>query len=78
MTFEQWWDDQNIFWNDVPEHIARRIFSSIMAEREACAKIVEAESVIGILEDEGYNLALEHAAESIRLRSNAALEGRGE
>lgn len=28
MTFEEWWDEQNIFWGDVSELIARRIFIS--------------------------------------------------
>ena len=41
MTFDKWWDDQNIFWGDVPKHIALRIYASILTEREECAKVCE-------------------------------------
>lgn len=38
-------------------------------EREACAKVCEAEHV-----GNGYNMALRHAADSIRKRSNVQIE----
>ena len=39
MTFEEWFDDQNVFSGQVPEHIARMIYTSILRERQECANV---------------------------------------
>lgn len=56
---------------------------AVAEEREACAKVVEAEHVGENVDDEctysksdgGYNMALRHAAASIRGRSNVDVTG---